>query len=149
MSIEEERYRALYEVNCEMAAQVKAWGVQNHKAYVYPDIFDKVENTPHHITTDCAKMVCNVRMSEGGVSWQDILNEEFMEARDEAIVGNPVALREELIQVAAVAMSWVQSLDREFNRCKECGMLNGTHQMGCGVGCDVGIRQNNYEKGEK
>jgi hypothetical protein len=43
------------------------------------------------------------------VTWAHILTEEFYEALAEA---DPEKLREELVQVAAVAVAWVECLDR-------------------------------------
>jgi len=45
-------------------------------------------------------------------TWSHILSEEHSEAVEAAVRGNTSALREELIQVAAVAMAWVEDLDR-------------------------------------
>lgn len=43
--------------------------------------------------------------------WATILGEEFGEACQDALEANPVGLREELIQVAAVAVAWIEALD--------------------------------------
>jgi hypothetical protein len=45
-------------------------------------------------------------------NWRDILNEEITEAFAES---NPKRLREELIQVSAVAMQWVACIDRKLS----------------------------------
>lgn len=42
--------------------------------------------------------------------WSTILAEEFYEAMNET---DPVKLRKELVQVAAVAVSWIEDLDRK------------------------------------
>jgi hypothetical protein len=49
------------------------------------------------------------RVENGDLTWDGILLEEVYEALAEA---DPVKLREELVQVAAVAASWVVALDR-------------------------------------
>lgn len=46
---------------------------------------------------------------EGRLTWRHILAEEVMEAMGES---NPASLRKELIQVAAVAVAMVESIDR-------------------------------------
>jgi malonyl CoA-acyl carrier protein transacylase len=43
------------------------------------------------------------------VTWEHILTEEHYEAMAEE---DPTRLREELIQVAAVAVAWVEAIDR-------------------------------------
>lgn len=44
----------------------------------------------------------------GKIAWMDILLEEVFEAGAES---NPDRLREELVQVAAVALNWVKAID--------------------------------------
>lgn len=56
-----------------------------------------------------AKGRCRANASLGILTWRDILAEEVAEAFAEA---EPFRLREELIQVAAVAVRWVEDLDR-------------------------------------
>ncbi len=92
------------EVVWERYYQDKKWGEQNH-----PDF------TPGFAGIPCAagaRRSCEVKASDGSISWADILIEELAEALDEAKVGNVEALREELIQVAAVAVSWAEAIDR-------------------------------------
>ncbi|MER6951259.1 hypothetical protein ABT294_45315 [Nonomuraea sp. NPDC000554] len=47
--------------------------------------------------------------ARGELSWRHILHEEVLEAFAE---DDPELLRAELVQVAAVAVKWVQALDR-------------------------------------
>lgn len=47
----------------------------------------------------------------GGLSWRHVLVEEVFEALAEI---DPVALRAELVQVAAVAVSWCEAIDRDI-----------------------------------
>lgn len=49
------------------------------------------------------------REESGELTFQDILEEEFLEAVAET---DPTRLKEELIQVAAVAVTWVMAIDR-------------------------------------
>jgi hypothetical protein len=138
------RRHALEEVNDEMERQIDKWGVQEHESYSLPDVFavrramgDKEANKIP--LTEHAKYICDLRLMEinGDCSWLDILNEEVLEARDEAIAGNSGPLREELIQVAAVALSWVGSIDRETHRCPQCGLTEGAHKMSCTLRLEV------------
>lgn len=133
------RIHALFEVGAEMERQIDKWGVQEHPSWKYADVFmlrNALGVTQTMPLTEHAKQVCDVRMNPLvgiDVSWQDILNEEFLEARDEAIKGDLISLREELIQVAAVALSWVGSIDRETNRCLECELTGGAHEDNCSL----------------
>lgn len=124
------------EVVMEMGRQLDIWGAQDHPSYKHDDIFATVQykEAPPEDYTALAKFMCDVRLGASECSWQDILNEEVLEARDEAIAGNDDTLREELIQVAAVALSWVASLDRKTKRCFECGLKDGQHKMSCSQG---------------
>lgn len=58
---------------------------------------------------DAAKESCERAFAEGRGTWAHILVEEVAEA-----LGAPteVDLREELVQVAAVAIQWVRCIDR-------------------------------------
>ena len=66
---------------------------------------------------DAAKKRCRLASrNEGGdgtVSWEQILTEEWAEALAES---DPDALRSELIQVAAVAVKWVEAIDRRSSQ---------------------------------
>lgn len=55
-----------------------------------------------------ATVVCDRAAQDGTVSWADILLEEVYEALAE---NDPVKLRTELVQVAAVAVQWIQAID--------------------------------------
>lgn len=56
-----------------------------------------------------ARAMCDLRAEEGRVTWADILAEEVCEANEEG--GRASLLRAELIQVAAVAIRWVDAID--------------------------------------
>lgn len=95
----------LNEVEYEMSRQVGKFGVQNH-----PD------GTGGELAEDrvkLAKAECDFRTAEGKVTWRDILEEEVAEAFAET---DPALLRTELIQVAAVAASWVAAIDRRTRK---------------------------------
>jgi hypothetical protein len=94
------RANVLRAVNAERDAQDRKWGNQNH-----PD------GTSHEYTwlADEARRACDQNHRDGRGTWAHILKEEFYEALAES---DPVKLRAELIQVAAVAVNWVEALDR-------------------------------------
>ena len=98
------RNNPIHEVHGEMVRQVTKWGQQNHPSFTLQTL-----NTPD---SELAKLVCDNKSRLGCVSWTDIFLEEVYEAVDEAKAGNLDKLRTELIQCAAVALSWVESIDR-------------------------------------
>ncbi len=59
---------------------------------------------------DMARALCDRKAAEGTLTWQDILAEETLEAYSET---DPVKLREELVQVAAVAVRWIEQIDAD------------------------------------
>lgn len=85
----------------ERMRQDKLWGIQNHmNGTGIPGDKDRAESAKH---------VCQVMFRNELGSWRDILHEEVQEAFAEH---EPAALRTELIQVAAVALAWVENIDR-------------------------------------
>src|SRR5581483_7213285 len=56
-----------------------------------------------------ARWACDRAAADGSLTWRHILKEEFREALAES---DPVLLRAELVQVAAVAVRWVEAIDR-------------------------------------
>lgn len=113
------RWNVLAEVNAERVRQDAKWGEQNH-----PDVDpDMAEYTPAIVanfygipTAERAKELCDTAAKEEGCTWAHILVEEVAEAVDAACqVRQGVdidALRNEILQVAAVAVSWVEAIDR-------------------------------------
>lgn len=106
----------LDEVRQERARQEAKWGEQNHPMLVIePGAFALLHELPH---ADDARALCQQRHNDGVGSYFDILLEEISEAHDAAWRdgergdGNEVATREELVQVAAVAVAMIQAIDR-------------------------------------
>jgi hypothetical protein len=95
----------------ERGRQHQKWGEQNHPdAVAFANQFTPL---PRLVASSLdARMVCDKRHEKGHGSWLDILIEEVAEAADEAYEGNVEALRTELVQVAAVAVAWVEAIDR-------------------------------------
>ncbi|WP_433478838.1 hypothetical protein ACQPZP_18415 [Spirillospora sp. CA-142024] len=90
----------LADVAAERDAQDRMWGVQEFPDGSEPEFTRQAEE---------AKRECAAAWSQGELTWHHILAEEFFEALAES---DPVRLRNELVQTAAVAVKWVQSLDR-------------------------------------
>ncbi len=89
------------EVVAERARQDGRWGEQNH-----PD----GTGSPAQIATGAStRQDCEAAAARGRLTWCDVLREEVAEAFAES---DPQLLRAELVQVAAVAMAWVEHLDR-------------------------------------
>jgi hypothetical protein len=89
------------EVADEMSRQNQQWGEQRH-----PDGTGMCGDV---ISADSAKSLNDELVRMGQLTWRDILWEEVAEAFAEE---EPGPLREELIQVAAVAIQWVAAIDR-------------------------------------
>lgn len=97
------KYAVLMEVSDERERQDARWGQQNH-----PD------GTGDPIAQELAafaRAVCDRAARDGTVTWSHILDEEAKEALAES---NPVRLREELVQLGAVCVAWIQAIDRRL-----------------------------------
>lgn len=79
--------------------QIAKWGVQHH-----PDGTDP----KYTFLADGQKVENDKAVADGTLTWVHILLEEVWEAFAET---DPVKLREELVQVAAVALGWVEDID--------------------------------------
>lgn len=60
------------------------------------------------VVADAARRRCQRAFADGEGTWADVLREEFCEAFAES---DPALLRAELIQVAAVAVAWIEAID--------------------------------------
>lgn len=58
-----------------------------------------------------AKRSCDAAFTEGRPTWLHILFEEVAEIYAPAVKGDQEKLRAELVQVAAVAVKWIEALD--------------------------------------
>ncbi|MFI0453812.1 hypothetical protein [Actinomadura sp. 6N118] len=90
----------LDDVAAEREAQDRLWGVQEFPDGSGPEYGERADE---------AKRDVAAAWSRGELTWRHILTEEFYEALAET---DSERLRIELIQTAAVAVKWVQSLDR-------------------------------------
>lgn len=97
----------LVEVARERGVQDRKWGQQNH-----PDIWDETPEKIQETRRYAARAAQNFRdmnSSDQPLDWANILLEEVNEAIAEEGADR---LREELIQVAAVAVAWIEAIDR-------------------------------------
>lgn len=92
--------KVLRDVIDERSRQTIKWGVQK-----YPDGTGKPTSRTYE---EAAKALNDYDKEHNETNWARILEEEFWEA---LATTNPKSLREELIQVAAVAVAWVEDLD--------------------------------------
>lgn len=97
--------RVLEDVAEERARQDAKWGEQHHRdgtgaAY-------QLRQVPE-LAVDSAQQRCDRAFAEGAGTWEHILFEEFCEAMAE---DDLVRLRAELIQLAAVAVHWIEDID--------------------------------------
>lgn len=91
----------LGEVLQERANQTARWGEQNHP--------DGTGGSEFRERAGAMRVLCEVAAAEGVLTWADIFEEEVAEALAEY---DDDRLREELVQVAAVAVAWVEAIDR-------------------------------------
>ena len=92
---------ALAEIAAERARQDAKWGEQNHPdgtGLAHDDTYARV-----------ARDACEIAASHGKCTYRLILNEEVAEAFAES---DPAKLRARLVQVAAVAVAWIECIDR-------------------------------------
>lgn len=95
------REKVLSEIGLERSAQDAKWGEQNHPDGTGAPWDEKLAKS--------CRIACEKAAEEGRLTWRHILMEEMAEAFAET---NHVALRKELVQVAAVAAAWVEAIDR-------------------------------------
>lgn len=98
------RYADIWtEVFDQLERQVRKWGIQDHPDGTMASAFSLAG-------AEQAKETCEWMRENGDLAWIHILDEEVLEAFAE----NPGTeeLRNELIQVAAVAVAWIENIDR-------------------------------------
>lgn len=98
--IEEHNNAIANDILDEAGNQVDKWGVQAHPDGTGGQAAERI--------AEAAKAACDSDAKFGRTTWKGILDEEVKEAFAES---NPIPLRAELIQVAAVALSWVRDID--------------------------------------
>lgn len=95
------------EIKAERQRQIDKFGDQSHvpNYSTWPAFRDAT--LPNAFE---ARQACDLAFMGSRGSYLHILTEEVCEAAHEAAEGNPEALREELIQVAAVCVAWLEKL---------------------------------------
>lgn len=96
------------EVFNQLERQVDKWGIQDH------DDGTQEEGIDWELMAQYAKENCEEARDEGRLTWSLIIDEEIAEALAEAPGSDE--LRTELIQVAAVAIAWIENIDRRKAR---------------------------------
>ena len=102
----------LLEVADERVRQTDKWGEQNHPNGTGPAKLPMPYNSGSWsaaVAAENLKLLTNCAAQIGHCTWLHILREEVFEAFAETA---PDKLRAELIQVAAVAVQWVEAIDR-------------------------------------
>ena len=99
----------LEEVGYERERQDMRWGEQNHIDAAGMGDYDLVKSALE------ARAVNQKLIQNKTMSWAAILGEEVAEAFDE-INEDEVALRADLVQVAAVCVAWIQAIDRRNSK---------------------------------
>lgn len=95
--------RVLMDVETERLRQHEKWGEQNH-----PD------GTGWPLSEDSARRAraeCDQAAKAGKLTYRHIADEEIAEAYAES---DPLKLRAELIQTAAVFVAWAETIDRRL-----------------------------------
>jgi precorrin-6B methylase 2 len=88
----------------EVSRNLYRWGMQQH-----PDIYIGGSTQYGCPDNNVARAACERAAKEGRITWAHILVEEVAEALD---TQSPADLRDELVQVAAVALDWIRDLDQ-------------------------------------
>lgn len=96
----ENSHKALGEVRLERQRQIDKWGDQ-HKP-------DGTGGEKAQLHAEYVKQAVDMAMNDGTITWRMVLDEEVSEAFAET---DRDKLRAELIQVAAVAVAWIEDLD--------------------------------------
>lgn len=90
---------ALKAVEAEMSRQQELWGFHDHPNGTSNDF---ITHSRHF------RIACADAFENGNGTWADILTEEFYEVLAEE---DPQKLKEELIQLAAVAVNWASVIE--------------------------------------
>jgi len=91
----------LADIRAERARQDAKWGEQNHP--------NGTGRSGDPLVAEVVKADCDRAARDGKLTYRHILDEEVCEAFAET---DPAKLRTELVQVAAVAVAWIEKLDR-------------------------------------
>jgi len=100
--------QVLADIASERHRQDVKWGADRHHANGTGRAGDAADARD-------AQARCEMAFENGFGSWRHILDEEHAEVNAEPDLSksDPAALRAELIQEAAVAVAWIEDLDRQ------------------------------------
>lgn len=93
----------MFDVEMERYRQHNKWGEQNHPSGTGRENDKEV--------ADHFRALCDSAAKNGNLTYRDIANEEIAEAYAES---DPLKLRTELIQTAAVLVAWAETIDRRL-----------------------------------
>lgn len=99
----------LAEVARERQRQDAKWGEQNHPDGTGPDVRLRWGADTYAGAAQVCRKLCQSAAADGANTFAGILLEEVFEGLAES---DPKALRTELVQVAAVAVAWIEAIDR-------------------------------------
>lgn len=105
----------LDEVYAERESQEAKWGEQNHPdgtgaaASVLDSLAVPFRHNSNRMLAQAATRRCDSMSNFGRCTYEAILTEEWAEA---LACDDPAELRAELVQVAAVAVAWIEAIDR-------------------------------------
>jgi hypothetical protein len=100
----------LAEVAAERKRQNMAWGVQDHPDGTGPETFWQLDDDEQAVDAErIYRQITKAKAEKGTLTWKDILLEEVAESFAE---NDPAKLRAELVQAAAVAVAWIEKIDR-------------------------------------
>lgn len=105
----------LYEVARERGRQDAKWGEQDHPDGTGPKVYWVPISSSAECVVEDARYTCQFKADRGEVTWRDIALEEVAEA----FTATGTDLRAELVQVAAVAVAWIESIDRRLTTTEE------------------------------
>lgn len=115
--------KALHDIRAERQRQEAKFPNQRLPDIVVPEKIRVMTGTArasraavlHGIPSeDVAKAAYEQQVRENRASWLDVLIEEVAETVRPAVDGDLEKLREELVQVAAVAVRQIEDIDRRF-----------------------------------
>lgn len=112
--------KILEEVRQERIKQDKKWGEQNHPCLDQTLLNREGGCTPQRMTEEynipselLAKQSCDRKADKGECTWVDIALEELSEVTSTFDIHKR---REEIIQLSAVCVAWVEKIDRDIQK---------------------------------
>jgi len=101
----------LVEVMRERERQEELWGEQTHPSVSFPEAAPATREAIYGVPSEAvAKDRCERAFRDGVGTYADIAVEEMAEV---IAAGNEADRRAELVQLAAVCVAWIESIDRQ------------------------------------